>query len=338
MSDTQEPRKDDLALDEPVLKDENRSPESLGKTEPGSNGSGHEEKPASTEKPAQSPTDLAAPKPKDGDEVDNPGEGSQNGPLPEAAAPKCRFSLRAWLQASRPTFFVATLVPLFLGYYAAIGYRGVQGGTVKFALILIASFLVHLATNLANDLFDHSQGVDTDETIGGSRVIQEGRISPGQIKIAIGLCYLVAFVLAIIIVKTDWILWCLVLFAAFSSFFYVCPPIKYGHRGLGEVFVFINMGLIMTVGTYMAITGHFDLKLISLALPVSLGVAGILYFQSLPEIETDAKAGKKTLAVKLGKDRAILAQSLWWPLIWVLMANLYFSELVEWPALLCLVT
>jgi 1,4-dihydroxy-2-naphthoate octaprenyltransferase len=253
--------------------------------------------------------------------------------------PKRNFSLKAWFQASRPTYFVATFVPLFLGYYAAVVYHDVVDKQFLFALIVIACFLVHLATNLANDLFEHHPDIDgSPEAIGGSRVLQEGRISPKQIKSALLVCYLVAFALAIFIVRTNEILWGLVVFAAFSSFFYVCPPIRYGHRRLGEVFVFINMGLIMTVGTTLALTGELDLRLISLALPVALGVANILFYQSLPEIETDAKTGKKTLAGLLGKDRSALTQLLWWPLIWLLMINLWFSGFVAWPALLGIIT
>jgi 1,4-dihydroxy-2-naphthoate octaprenyltransferase len=202
----------------------------------------------------------------------------------------------------------------------------------------LASFLVHLATNLANDYFDYSLGVDTKDTIGGSRVIQEGQISPEQIKLAILICYVVSFILAIIIVGKNLSLWILVILAALSSFFYVAPPIKYGHRALGELSVFINMGLFMTMGTQAALTGSFIREVGALALPISFMVAAILYFQSIPEIETDALAGKTTLANLLGKEGSYLVYLLWWPVIWLLMVTLYLSRLVEWPALLGLLS
>ncbi|MDR1312229.1 MAG: UbiA family prenyltransferase, partial [Deltaproteobacteria bacterium] len=245
-------------------------------------------------------------------------------------------TLKAWVQASRPSFYITTLYPLFLGFIAARNSGGGKPGILIFALILVASFLVHLATNIANDYFEHSGGVDTKKSIGGSRVIQEGKISPGAIKKAIALCYAAAFVMAIAIVGRNWALWGMVVFAALSSFFYVAPPVKYGHRALGELMVFLNMGVIMTAGTFMALTGGVTGEVIALSLPGAFMVANVLYYQSLPEIETDAEAGKTTLAGLLGKERAALVELLWWPLVWLLVAVLVMCGKLSLPALLCL--
>lgn len=250
-------------------------------------------------------------------------------------SPKHQNLFRAWWKASRPPFYIATLMPLALAFTASVKDTGTWNW-LMFALIILASFLVHLATNLANDLFDHMQGVDAGPNIGGSRVIQEGLLSARTISIALGGLYTLALILAIIIIRRSGqpILWALVVFAALSSFFYVAPPIKYGHRGLGEVFVFLNMGLIMAAGAYIALTKNFNLHIIALAAPIAFMVAGILYYQSLPEIETDEAAGKYTLAVKLGPVRAAFLFRLWWPFVWILMANLWFAGLVAWPAIL----
>ena len=250
-----------------------------------------------------------------------------------------RKSFKAWWQAARPPFYIATLAPLTLGFTAAVKYSG-QARWGLFILILFGSFVVHLATNLANDLFDHLQGVDAGPNIGGSRVIQEGKISPKALGAALLILYSLGLASAIVIVNMSGqtVLWGLIIFAALSSFFYVAPPVKYGHRALGELFVFINMGLIMTAGTYLALAGGWDRRVLALALPVSFMVAGILYYQSLPEIETDLAAGKRTLANLLGKRGAALLFTLWWPLVWLLMINLWLSELVSWLVWLVLLT
>jgi 1,4-dihydroxy-2-naphthoate octaprenyltransferase len=255
------------------------------------------------------------------------------GPTGLKKGPNRAAILKAWIQASRAPFYIATLFPLALGFTAAYKFDG-NASVGLFILILIASFLVHLAANLANDYFDYSLGVDTKDTIGGSRVIQDGLITPDQIKLVIGLSYLIAFILAIIIIGKNVSLWVMALIGALSSYFYVAPPIKYGHRGLGELSAFVNFGLIMTVGTQVALTGSFIKETWALALPISFMVAGILYFQSLPEIETDALAGKITLAGILGKEGSYLVYLIWWPLIWLLMITLFMARLVEWPALL----
>jgi 1,4-dihydroxy-2-naphthoate octaprenyltransferase len=248
--------------------------------------------------------------------------------------------LSVWWQASRPSFFIATLVPLILGFTAVVKYTGARPWGL-FALILFGSFAVHLATNLANDLFDYMQGVDDGVGIGGSRVIQEGKITPLALVAAIAILYILALAVAVVIVHLSGVksLWALIVFAAFSSFFYVAPPVKYGHRALGELMVFLNMGLIMTSGTFLALSGGpWDKRILALALPVSFMVASILYFQSLPEIEIDLKAGKYTLANTLGKTRAAFLQTLWWPLIWLLLLMLWLTGMIAWPAVLCLLT
>ena len=253
-------------------------------------------------------------------------------PAPTAGKPPFKSAFRAWWQAARPPFYIATLAPLSLGFTAAVKYTG-QNRWGLFILILFGSFVVHMATNLANDLFDHLQGVDAGPNIGGSRVIQEGKISPRALGAALAILYSLGLASAVIIIKMSGqtILWGLIVFAALSSFFYVAPPVKYGHRALGELFVFINMGLIMTAGTYLAAAGGWDRRVLALALPVSFMVAGILYYQSLPEIETDLAAGKRTLANVLGKTRAAFLFTLWWPLVWLLMINLWLASLAAWP-------
>lgn len=74
-------------------------------------------------------------------------------------------------------------------------------------------------------------------------------------------------------------------------------PHKYGHRAMGELFVFVNIGTVMVTGTSYTLTGVFSMKALVLSIPVGLMVAGILHFQSLPEIEIDKASGKNTLKI-----------------------------------------
>ena len=239
--------------------------------------------------------------------------------------------LKPWIQASRPPFYIATLIPLFIGLLMA----QVPRHAGRFLLILAGSFFVHLATNLANDYFDHARGTDSGEAIGGSRVIQEGKISPKTLLRVIILLYCLSFAIAFIIMLGFdlFVLFPVVLFAAFSSFFYVAPPFRYGYYGLGELFVGINMGPIMVVGTYWVIAGHFDRMPLYVSIPVGLMVASILYFQSLPDMKTDLAAGKHTLAVVLGKPGAFIVLILFWVLIYVAIVVLMCAGLLSWPAL-----
>lgn len=246
-----------------------------------------------------------------------------------------RETAAAWWRACRPPFLITAAIPVTLALAFTIR-AGADPAWGRFVLTLAGCFLGLTIANFANDLFDHIQGVDAGDNIGGSRVIQSGLISPRQLSVALIVLLLATFAVAARLIATSGLpwLWGLVFFAAGSAIFYVAPPIRYGHRGAGEVFVCLNMGFIMVAGTVTVLTGRFFPASLALSLPVGLMVAGVMYYQSLPEIETDPAAGKHTLASKLGKSGAVLLFRLWWPAVWVLLLNLWACGLADWPVAL----
>ena len=268
------------------------------------------------------------------------------GRRPGGAAPQGRALVRAWWRACRPPFLIVDFIPVALGLALAVRQPG--GGLLPLAawpwerclLVLLGCFCVHTIANIANDLFDYLLGVDTDGTIGGTGVIQSGAITPREITLAIFFLLAAGFLIACVLLAASRQFWLvpLLVFAAFSAVFYVAPPVRYGHRGFGELFVALNMGFLMVCGTHAVLAGTFSPRSLAFGLPVGLMVAGILYFQSLPEIETDAMTDKRTLAVHLGKQRAKLIFDIWWPVVWVIMLNLWASGLVGWPVALGLLT
>ncbi len=240
------------------------------------------------------------------------------------------LTLKAWWQAARPPFYIATLIPVLLGFSLAVQNTG-RWDLAGLSGIMLICLFQHLASNLANDLFDHILGVDTAESIGGSRVIQEGKITTRALGIALVVLYSLTVLGTFIGVAYFGrpALWLVSICAMFSSFFYVAPPIRYGHRALGELAVFLNMGLLMTAGTYYAIAGGITVEIIALSVPVGLMVAGILYYQSMPEIELDKAAGKRTLANTLGGVWSIHLLAVWWPIVWGVMFLLWFWGFVS---------
>lgn len=248
-----------------------------------------------------------------------------------------REILKAWVQASRPPFFIATLIPIAIGWLMAKVY-GWNGG--RFVLVLIACFVVHFVTNIANDYFDYIQGTDSGSAIGGSRVIQQDKITLTQLGWAIILLYFIGFIISLYIVfgLKLYGLAPLILFAFFSSLFYVAPPIRYGYHGLGELFVAINMGPIMVAGTYWVIAGHPSWNAFFVSIPIGLMVASILYYQSMPDMKTDEAVGKRTLAVRLGKQGAFFVLVLWLSIIYCAILALVAGGLLTWLSLLSLLT
>ncbi len=241
-----------------------------------------------------------------------------------------REKFRAWWQASRPPFYIATFIPLTAGWLLAVkGGAPLQVGL--FLLINLYSVMVHLATNLANDYFDHVLGADAGESIGGSRVLQEGKISIGDLRASLWVLYTGAALLAagFMTIRHMWIMSPLVLLSLFSSFFYTAPPIRYGYLGLGEIFAGVNMGPVMVVGTQWIITGAPSVTAFLVSLPIGMMVAGILYYQSMPDMETDASVGKRTITVRLGRRGAYFGLMVQWAVTYALIMGLTAGNILS---------
>ncbi|MCH7819023.1 MAG: prenyltransferase [Candidatus Marinimicrobia bacterium] len=243
-----------------------------------------------------------------------------------------------WVQASRPPFYIATLIPLTMGFVLA-GNEGIWQ-PVRFAIVNLGAFLVHLATNVSNDYFDHLQGSDSGSSIGGSRVIQENKISPEALLSSIVLMYTAAAAIAIYLTSSLnlWGLWWIISFAFLSSLFYVAPPIRYGYRGLGELFVGLNMGPVMVLGSYWVMTGTPNIEAVWISIPAGVMVAFILYYQSLPDMLTDETAGKRTLAVRLGKRGAYNGLIVFGVAIYSVIVAEYFTGRFSMVILLSFIT
>lgn len=213
------------------------------------------------------------------------------------------LKLKAWIQASRPKFFIATLIPIGLG--GVIAAQDGNWNTSAWFIILLASFFVHLNTNLANDYFEYFTGADAGDSIGGSRVLQQGAITLTRMRNVIILFYTLALIcgLWILYVSNLWWLIAVMLFSFFSSLFYTAPPVRYGYHALGELLVGINMGPVMVAGTASALNAAWSPHAAMISIPVGIMVALILYYQSLSDIDADKSVGKNTVAVRLGRKR-----------------------------------
>jgi 1,4-dihydroxy-2-naphthoate octaprenyltransferase len=226
---------------------------------------------------------------------------------------KPRLSL-GWLafRATRLPFLSATIVPVVLGI--AIAAAGGAFDTLTALLTIIGASFVQLGLNVANDVFDSTQGAD-DENVtptrysGGSRVIQYGLVSLRQMAGVATAFYLGAAVIGFVLL---WLRPSLALLAIgvvgfVVSIGYTAPPLKLVYRGLGEVAVAIGFGPLMLLGAYVVQTGGaLSWEPIVASIPVALLVALILYVNEIPDRRSDARAGKRTLPVRFGPGAVVL--------------------------------
>lgn len=208
-------------------------------------------------------------------------------------------SPRVWLVAARPKTLPAAVAPVAVG--SAVAWS--EGGLVPWvaAAALAVALLLQIAANLANDVFDYRRGADTEHRLGPPRVTQSGLIPPGRVLMATAVVLVGAVLAGLPLVwRGGWPLLALGLLAILATLAYTAGPAPLGYIGLGEAAVFAFFGLVAVAGTAYVQTKELSWLAIAAAVPVGWLVTAILVVNNLRDIETDRRAGKRTLAVRLG--------------------------------------
>ena len=206
---------------------------------------------------------------------------------------------QAWVMAARPKTLTAAVAPVAAGAGLAV-HDGVFAA-LPAAAALLGAILIQIGTNFANDYYDFVRGGDTEERVGPTRVTQAGIIEPAAVKrgmfVVLGAAMLVGVYLVAV---AGWPIVVIGLASVVCAVAYTGGPFPLAYHGLGDVFVFLFFGLIAVGGTYFvqALTWPPDALLAGAGLG-ALSTA-ILVVNNLRDIETDTRAGKRTLAVRLG--------------------------------------
>lgn len=206
-------------------------------------------------------------------------------------------SRRAWWIAMRPFSFPASIVPVLVGGAVVTGEDFRPG---LFLLTLVGSILIHAGCNLATDFFDFTDGVQPRATLGG--VIQGGYISATDVhKAAIGMFVLGSICGFVIAAYVGWPVLAIGFASVLAAYFYTAAPIAYGRRGLGEVFVFVFMGIVMVMATSYVQLERLTWESFYASLPVAILVANILHANNLRDIANDRTRSKVTIATLIDR-------------------------------------
>jgi 1,4-dihydroxy-2-naphthoate octaprenyltransferase len=210
--------------------------------------------------------------------------------------------VRIWLMAARVRTLPAAIAPVLVGTSLA-GYGGVFHA-LRFVAALVGAIFIQVGTNLSNDYSDARRGADTEDRLGPVRVTAGGLVPPRRVLIATYVSFGVAVLAGIYLIAVAG--WQLLLVGAASilaGVLYTGGPRPYGYEGLGEVFVFLFFGIVAVAGSYFVQVKHLSWEAFALAVPVGLLAAAILVVNNTRDIDTDRRAGKRTLAVRLGRER-----------------------------------
>jgi len=225
-------------------------------------------------------------------------------------------SAHTWLQAARPATLWAAVVPVIVGGGLAWGTGREeifcvttpcpQGERVfrwdVLVITLIAAVAIQVAANFANDVSDSRQGADTADRIGPTRAVASGLIAPRTMWMGVAAAFAIGVAGGIYLaVVAGPVIIVIGVVSILATLGYVGGPKPYGYLGLGEVFVFVFFGMVATVGSRYVHDSTAPAAAWLLAIPVGFLATAILVANNIRDIDTDRAAGKRTLAVLMGR-------------------------------------
>jgi 1,4-dihydroxy-2-naphthoate octaprenyltransferase len=238
-----------------------------------------------------------------------------------------------WVQAARPRTLPAAIAPVLVGTAAAWQYAGHLPRWLAFVAALVGSIFIQIGTNLANDYSDAKRGADTADRLGPVRVTSSGLITPARVLRATWIAFAVAIAAGIYLAAVAGIVILLIGAASIvAGVLYTGGPRPYGYSGLGEVFVFLFFGLVAVNGSYYVQVEQLDTLPLGLSIAIGFLATAILVVNNVRDLETDRRAGKLTLAVRMGRQNAVtLYRLLIAGAFLVLPLSLWAGEASAWP-------
>ncbi|RPA63711.1 1,4-dihydroxy-2-naphthoate polyprenyltransferase [Shewanella frigidimarina] len=243
-------------------------------------------------------------------------------------------SMQSWFMAIRPRTLPAAIGPLLIGNMLAIGLE-------QFSLLIaftsmLCAVLLQISVNLANDYFDFKNGIDTEERLGPIRVTQSGILAPSSVRNAMIGCLITSLLVgSLLIVHGGWPIAILATASILGALCYSGGPYPLASHGLGEIAAFVFFGLVAVVGSYYLQAGTTTMTAWLLGCAIGFFNAAIMLVNNTRDISTDTKAGKNTLAVRIGEAQAkVLYQSFVYLPFGIIIAGFLLGSLDGLPVLL----
>jgi len=211
-------------------------------------------------------------------------------------------SRRAWILATRPKTLPAAVAPVVVG--SAMAYVHQRFALLPATAALVVALLMQVGVNLANDYFDYTKGVDTEDRLGPVRVTPSDLIAPGRVKSSMTMVFVLSLLPGLyLIIVGGWPVAGIGAASIIAALAYSGGPYPLASHGLGDLFVFIFFGLVAVCGTYYVQALTLTPMVVMMGVIVGFLITAILVVNNLRDIQTDRKTGKRTLAVMIGEKR-----------------------------------
>ena len=240
---------------------------------------------------------------------------------------------RVWWSAVRPATLAASVAPVLAGTAIAIHQGGIRPLAGLGALVVALG--MQLGVNFANDYSDFRRGADTRARVGPVRAAASGVVPPEQVRAAafaaFGAAALVGVALSL---ATDWRLLIAGAACLLAGWLYTGGPRPYGYLGLGELFVFVFFGLVATCGTVYVESLRITSMAVLFGCSMGFLASAILVMNNLRDIETDAAAGKRTLATLIGRRRTLFLLAVLVAAAFAMPIVVFMSHMATWTVML----
>lgn len=211
--------------------------------------------------------------------------------------------LSVWIGAARPRTLPAAVAPVLAA--SALAWRDSDFALFPALACLAFALLIQIGTNFANDYYDYVKGADTAERVGPRRAVAAGLVAPATMKRAMIGVFAAAFLSGLTLLGFGgWPLLVIGVASIVCGVAYTGGPYPLGYNGLGDVFVFVFFGLVAVGATYYVQTGVITPEAWIIGAGIGALAANILVVNNYRDVETDVKAGKRTLVVRFGKKAA----------------------------------
>lgn len=221
--------------------------------------------------------------------------------------------MKHWLSASRPRTLPLALASIFMGSFLATSVG--QFDWLIFSLCCLTTIALQVLSNFANDYGDTQNGADLAGRVGPQRAVQSGAITSKQMLSGIYILTVICLIFGVsllyfsfkdVSMQAFWGFFGLGLLSMLAAYTYTAGKKPYGYAGLGDISVLIFFGLVGVLGSNYLFTKTFDWVNVLPALSCGLFATGVLNINNIRDIESDIRAGKKTIPARLGKEKAII--------------------------------
>jgi 1,4-dihydroxy-2-naphthoate polyprenyltransferase len=218
--------------------------------------------------------------------------------------PPKRNLFKVWWRQLRPHTLTAAFVPVMIGSFTALTNSDFQ--ISLFFAMLIASLLIQSATNLFNEYYDYKRGLDTEESVGiGGGIVRDGILPKTILNTAVSFFGIAILLGVYICMNSTWMIALIGSICMTVGYFYTGGPHPIAYTPFGELISGFFMGVVIILIAYFIQTGTVTTDIILLSIPSAILIGAIMMANNIRDLDGDKESGRKTLAILLGRDKAV---------------------------------